>query len=62
MAEQRPLDAFVGEGETAPRDVEPKPSTYKWVADGARCTRCDSVDQRFWREEDALVCPSCKEW
>ncbi|MFC7232480.1 hypothetical protein ACFQMM_15790 [Saliphagus sp. GCM10025308] len=35
-------------------------STYAWGT--YTCNRCDSSVDRVWRDEDDLVCPSCKEW
>lgn len=59
MAEQRPLDAFVGEDE---RGVDPIQSTYRWATQGTTCGDCGEERHRFWRENGRLVCPSCKEW
>ncbi|SDR39698.1 DUF7573 domain-containing protein [Natronobacterium texcoconense] len=35
-------------------------STYAWG--DHECERCGDDSERVWRDEDAFVCPDCKEW
>ncbi len=41
-------------------DAEPAISTYVWGT--YTCGDCGETVARAWREDDGLVCPSCKEW
>lgn len=41
-------------------DAEPAISTYVWGT--YTCDDCGETVARAWREDEGLVCPSCKEW
>lgn len=61
MAEHRSLDSF-GEADTTADELDDAGGTYRWVPDGASCSRCGDETRRLWRDGQWFVCPSCKEW
>ncbi|WP_162993998.1 DUF7573 domain-containing protein [Halalkalicoccus subterraneus] len=46
----------------APTGSERLRPTYGWTPDTIACERCGDPTDRWWREEDRLVCPDCKPW
>jgi|GEM_PF-281121 len=42
--------------------ITPARSTATWTSGGAACTRCGTVVERRWVDDEALVCGSCMDW
>ena len=77
MGRDASLDEFLGDdGEGDEPDAEPEQpdeaeategddagrSTFAWSPDGAPCAACGDRVERRWRDDDRLVCESCKVW
>lgn len=43
-------------------EVDPASVTYRWHPDGAACATCGENTERQWLDDDAFVCPDCKQW
>jgi hypothetical protein len=67
--DEKAVDADEGGDDETSDDVSaagdevdaPLPTT-DWTPAGATCAACGAVVERRWRQDDALVCPDCKDW
>ncbi|MFB6082224.1 MAG: hypothetical protein ABEJ67_05325 [Halanaeroarchaeum sp.] len=47
------------DGDESPATLRP---TTEWHPEGRPCDSCGATVERRWRQEDAMVCPDCKDW
>jgi len=50
------------ETEHEPGDPESVAPTADWHPEGRECEACGAVVERRWHQDDAMVCPACKDW
>lgn len=59
--EEGTVDATDADGPGMGEGTSVRPTTV-WDPAGQECAACGEVAERLWRQDDAFVCPSCKDW